>query len=172
MKNGKNISRQFHGRLLTGENAEMKTTSFRAPVGFLKDIAVLCKYHESGAGRMIAKATGEVAKPISQNEFIELALLRLYHDVTLEDQGGLRLIVKNPQHIKPANDETRAEIAQILAEVTALKIDKRLGFKTGINELVNYLFDKLCKENTGTEYTGGELWELELAELRANEKEG
>lgn len=171
MNNEKAKMRLFHGRCFTGENAEMKTTSFRVPVGLLKDIATVCRFHESGSGRMIAKATGETAKPISQNEFIELALVRLLHDITLEDRGGLRLIVKNPQHFKPANEDTRAEIAAVLADVAALKIDERLGFKTGINELINYHFEKLCKENNGKTYEGGELWEKEAAELRENEKE-
>lgn len=50
MENEKVKRCQFYGQLYTGENAEMKTTSFRAPVGFLKDIATVCQFHEGEAG--------------------------------------------------------------------------------------------------------------------------
>lgn len=172
MENEKVKRCQFYGQLYTGENAEMKTTSFRAPVGFLKDIATVCQFHEGEAGREFARAMRTDVKPMSQNEFITAALIRLMSDTLLEDRGGLRLRIENPQQFKPANEDTRAEVTAILAEVAALKIDKRLGFKTGIIELINYLFERLCKENNGEEYTGGGFYEKELAAMRENQKEG
>ena len=152
MENNKAKRCQFYGQLYTGENADMKTTSFRAPVGLLKDIATVCEHHN---------------RP-SQNEFIHLALLDRMAQQLLEDRGGLVLQIENPQQYAKPNEDTRAEVAQIMAEVAALKIDKRLGFRTGINELINFLFEKLCKENTGADWAENDLYRAELDALKKN----
>ena len=83
------------------------------------------------------------------------------------------LVVTNPQTKKKPTEETRAEIMKILADVAALKIDKRAGFNTGITQLINYHFEKLCKENNGEEYTGEYIAEAERKAMRDNaRKEG
>lgn len=143
---------QFYGQLYTGDNADMKTTSFRAPVGLLKDIATVCEHHNR----------------MSQNEFIHLALLDRMAQQLLEDRGGIVLQIENPQQYAKPNEDTRAEVAQIMAEIAALKIDQRLGFRTGVNDLINFLFERLCKENTGGAWAANELYNAELAQLRKN----
>lgn len=143
---------QFYGQLYTGDNADMKTTSFRAPVGLLKDIATVCEHHNR----------------MSQNEFIHLALLDRMAQQLLEDRGGIVLQIENPQQYATPNEDTRAEVAQIMAEIAALKIDQRLGFRTGVNDLINFLFERLCKENTGGAWAANELYNAELAQLRKN----
>lgn len=146
---------QFYGQLYTGDNADMKTTSFRAPVGLLKDIATVCEYHNR----------------MSQNEFIHLALLERMAQQLLEDRGGIVLKIQNPQQYVKPNEDTRAEVAQIMAEIAALKIDQRLGFRTGVNDLINFLFERLCKENTGSEWATSDLYEREHAAMKKNHKD-
>ena len=147
---------QFYGQLYTGANAEMKTTSFRAPVGLLKDIATVCEHHEI---------------PASQNQFIQLALLDRMGQQLLEDRGGIVLQIENPQQYAKPNEDTRAEVAQIMAEVAALKIDKRLGFRTGVNDLINFLFERLCKENAGGEWAASDFYKKEHEALKKNHKD-
>lgn len=123
---------QFFNELYTGERAEYKPTSVRLPAGLLEDI------------NKIAEKTGKTQSGLLQ-EFI-------YKGVCAEmakARGDMILVIENPQRKKKATDETRAEILKILAELAALKIDKRAGFNTGVNELINYIFEKLCAENTG-----------------------
>ena len=146
---------QFYGQLYTGENADMKTTSFRAPVGLLKDIATVCEHHNL----------------MSQNVFIHLALLDRMAQQLLEDRGGIVLQIENPQQYAKPNEDTRAEVAQIMAEVAALKIDKRLGFRTGVNDLINFLFERLCKENAGGEWAESDFYKKELEALKKNYKD-
>ena len=123
---------QFFNELYTGERAEYKPTSVRLPAGLLEDMAAL------------AEKTGRTQSGLLQ-EFIYKGLCAEYG----RERGDLVLVVTNPQTKKAATEETRAEMLKILADVAALKIDKRAGFHTGINELINYIFEKLCKENTG-----------------------
>ena len=147
---------QFYGQCYTGENADMKTTSFRAPVGLLKDIATVCEHHESAT---------------SQNAFIQRALINELGRVLLQDRGGLVLQIENPQQYAKPNEDTRAEVAQIMAEITALKIDQRLGFRTGVNDLINFLFERLCKENAGGEWAASDFYKKELEALKKNYKD-
>lgn len=145
---------QFYGQLYTGDNADMKTTSFRAPVGLLKDIATVCEHHNRK----------------SQNEFIHLALLDRMAQQLLEDRGGIVLKIENPQQYAEPNEDTRAEVAQIMAEIAALKIDQRLGFRTGVNDLINFLFERLCKENTGDAWATSDFYARELDALKKNKE--
>ena len=161
---------QFYGELYTGERAEMKPTSVRLPAGFLQDIDTVCKYHEGAAGREFAKAMQQEVPAMSRSEFISSALVDQISNTLLEDRGGLLLKVENPQQYKKPTEETRAEIMQILADVAALKIDERAGFRTGVMDLVNYLFEKLCKENNGEQFTENYIYNAELAEMRKNAK--
>jgi len=148
---------QFFNELYTGERAEMKPTSVRLPAGFLQDMAIVCEAHG-----------------FTQSAFIAACIYEGMSRQLAEDRGSLLLTVENPQQIKKPTDETRAEMLAILSEVAALKIDKRAGFKTGINELINYHFEKLCKENNGSEFTSENLYSVELAAMRENikKKEG
>ena len=155
MENNKAKRCQFYGQLYTGENADMKTTSFRAPVGLLKDIATVCEHHNR----------------MSQNGFIHLALLDRMAQQLLEDRGGIVLQIENPQQYAKPNEDTRAEVAQIMAEITALKIDQRLGFRTGVNDLINFLFERLCKENAGGEWAASDFYKKELEALKKNYKD-
>lgn len=123
---------QFFNELYTGERAEYKTTSVRIPAGLLEDLQAL------------AEKSGRSQSAMLQ-EFIYKGVCAEYG----KERGDLILVVTNPQTKKKPTEETRAEIMKILADVAALKIDKRAGFHTGINELINYIFEKLCKENTG-----------------------
>lgn len=144
---------QFYGELYTGERAEMKPTSLRLPAGFLQDIATVCAAHG-----------------YTQSAFISACIVEGLSKQLAEDRGSLLLKVENPQQYKKPTEETRAEIMQILADVAALKIDERAGFRTGVNELVNYLFEKLCKENNGEQFTENYIYNAELAEMRKNAK--
>ena len=155
MENNKAKRCQFYGQLYTGENADMKTTSFRAPVGLLKDIATVCEHHNR----------------MSQNGFIHLTLLDRMAQQLLEDRGGIVLQIENPQQYAKPNEDTRAEVAQIMAEITALKIDQRLGFRTGVNDLINFLFERLCKENAGGEWAASDFYKKELEALKKNYKD-
>ena len=147
---------QFFNELYTGERAEMKPTSVRLPAGLLEDLAVICATHG-----------------INQTQFIAKCIYVGMGQQLAKDSGSLLLTIDNPQSKKAPTDETRAEMLAILSEVAALKIDKRAGFKTGINELINYHFEKLCKENNGEEYTGEYIAEAERKAMRENaRKEG
>lgn len=148
---------QFFNELYTGERAEMKPTSVRLPAGFLQDMAIVCEAHG-----------------FTQSAFIAACIYEGMSRQLAEDRGSLLLTVENPQQNKKPTEETRAEMLAILSEVAALKIDKRAGFKTGINELINYHFEKLCKENNGIEFTSENLYSVELAAMRENikKKEG
>lgn len=123
---------QFFNELYTGERAEYKPTSVRLPAGLLEDLAA------------IAEKTGKTQSGLLQ-EFIYKGLCAEYG----RERGDMILVINNPQRVKPATEETRAEMLKILADIAALKIDKRAGFTTGVNDLINYHFEKLCKENTG-----------------------
>lgn len=147
---------QFFNELYTGERAEYKPTSVRLPAGLLEDMAAL------------AEKTGRSQSAMLQ-EFIYKGLCAEYG----KERGDLVLVVKNPQTKKAATEETRAEMLKILADVAALKIDKRAGFNTGITQLINYHFEKLCKENNGEAFTGEYIAEAERKAMRDNaRKEG
>lgn len=147
---------QFFNELYTGERAEMKPTSVRLPAGLLDDMKVICEAHG-----------------FNQTQFIAACVVEGMARQLAEDSGSLSLMIDNPQRIKAPTEETRAEIMAILADVAALKIDKRAGFNTGITQLINYHFEKLCKENNGEEYTGEYIAEAERKAMRDNaRKEG
>lgn len=148
---------QFFNELYTGERAEMKPTSCRLPAGFLQDMALVCEAHG-----------------FTQSQFIAACIYEGMSRQLAEDRGSLLLAVENPQQKKKPTEETRAEIMAILSEVAALKIDQRAGFKTGINELINYHFEKLVKENNGEEFTKEYIYNSEIKAIRENikKKEG
>lgn len=147
---------QFFGELYTGERAEYKNTSVRLPAGLVDDLKVICEAHG-----------------FTQSQFMAACIVEGMGRQLAEDSGSLSLMIDNPQKIKQPTEETRAEIMAILADVAALKIDKRAGFNTGITQLINYHFEKLCKENNGEAFTGEYIAEAERKAMRENaRKEG
>lgn len=144
---------QFYGELYTGERAEYKNTSVRLPAGLLDDMKVICE-----------------ANGFTQSQFMQMCIYEGMGRQLAKDSGSLLLCVENPQQKKKPTEETRAEIMAILSDVTALKIDERAGFNTGVNTLVNYIFEKLCKENSGGAYTEEYTGEEERKAMRENAK--